>query len=155
MLSALHLLARSKGTWIETVSPVYLSEAHTLDGSEQPDYLNAVVRIATRLDPSALLKRCLEIERLLGRVRDGGSKWEPRRIDLDILLHSAGRVARPGLEIPHPRLSERLFVLLPLADVVRPTEFAGELEASPDELIAACPDRGRIIRTVVDLGNYK
>ncbi len=83
---------------------------------DQPLFLNAVAEVETGLTARALLDRLLEVERELGRVR-GGERWGPRAIDLDLLLYGEETVAEPGLEVPHPRLHERRFVLEPLAEL--------------------------------------
>jgi 2-amino-4-hydroxy-6-hydroxymethyldihydropteridine diphosphokinase len=82
----------------------------------QPDFVNAAVELETSLSPRALLDALLAIERAHGRRRDG-ARWGPRVIDLDILLYDDRIVDEPGLRIPHPRLAERAFALLPLADL--------------------------------------
>lgn len=87
-------------------------------GPRQPDFLNAAVLIETALSPEALLARLLAIERELGRRRPDPVRWGPRTIDLDILWHEAGTHRGDGLTIPHPRLSERPFALIPLLDVI-------------------------------------
>jgi len=84
---------------------------------EQPDFHNAVLRIATRLEPRELLRRLLEIERRFGRRRS--FKDAPRTLDLDILFYGERRVERPGLSIPHPRWRERLSVTIPLSRMSR------------------------------------
>jgi 2-amino-4-hydroxy-6-hydroxymethyldihydropteridine diphosphokinase len=91
---------------------------------EQPLFLNAVARLATELAPRALLERLLEVERALGRVRDG-TRWGPRAIDLDLLLYGDLLLDEPGLTVPHPRLAERLFVLEPLAELAPALEIPG------------------------------
>ncbi|HVT32007.1 MAG TPA: 2-amino-4-hydroxy-6-hydroxymethyldihydropteridine diphosphokinase [Rhodanobacteraceae bacterium] len=83
---------------------------------DQPAFVNAAAAIATRLSPRDLLGALLAIERAHGRTRDG-TRWGPRVIDLDVLLYGDRRVDEPGLSIPHPRLGERAFALLPLADL--------------------------------------
>ena len=83
---------------------------------DQPKFLNAVAEVETELGPRQLLGRLLEIERELGRVREG-SRYGPRTIDLDLLLYGEEVVEEPGLTVPHPRLAERLFVLEPLASL--------------------------------------
>ena len=83
---------------------------------DQPAYLNAVARIETSLGPGELLATLKEIEHELGRRP--GRRWGPRPIDLDILFHGEERVATQELEVPHPRIAERAFVLAPLAEVV-------------------------------------
>lgn len=82
---------------------------------DQPDYLNAAVEIETVLSPLALLDACQEIERDLERVR--GRRWGPRTIDIDILDYDGVARADERLTLPHPRLCERAFVLVPLAEI--------------------------------------
>ncbi|HEY2404459.1 MAG TPA: 2-amino-4-hydroxy-6-hydroxymethyldihydropteridine diphosphokinase [Polyangiaceae bacterium] len=94
------------------VSPLYESPAV---GPPQPDYLNAAVRVRTRLEPHALLAELLELERRAGRVRL--ERWGPRTLDLDILWISGRTVVGPGLTVPHPELGRRAFAVLPLLDV--------------------------------------
>jgi 2-amino-4-hydroxy-6-hydroxymethyldihydropteridine diphosphokinase len=83
---------------------------------DQPWFLNAAAELETELAPRELLERLLEIERGLGRTRNG-PRYGPRTIDLDLLLYGDLVVAEPGLTVPHPRLAERLFVLEPLFDL--------------------------------------
>jgi 2-amino-4-hydroxy-6-hydroxymethyldihydropteridine diphosphokinase len=83
---------------------------------DQPAFVNAAIELATALAPRELLDALLAIERAEGRRRDG-DRWGPRVIDLDILLYGDRRIDEPGLAIPHPRLRERAFALLPLADL--------------------------------------
>jgi 2-amino-4-hydroxy-6-hydroxymethyldihydropteridine diphosphokinase len=81
---------------------------------DQPRFLNAVAELDTELPPRDLLALLLGVERQLGRDRSG-PRWGPRTIDLDLLLYGEERLREPDLEVPHPRLHERLFVLEPLA----------------------------------------
>ena len=106
---------------------------------DQPRFLNAVARVETELTPRQLLDRLLEIERELGRIREG-PRWGPRAIDLDLLLYGDRRIDEPGLTVPHPRLRERLFVLEPLAELAPDAVVPGlgsvsvllaELESAP------------------------
>lgn len=83
--------------------------------SAQPAFVNAAVRLETLLEPRALLGALKEIERRLGRRTT--YRWGPRVVDIDLLLYGRERVAEPGLVVPHPRLFEREFVLVPLAEV--------------------------------------
>ena len=80
--------------------------------------------IETELGPRELLERLLAVERELGRERTG-PRYGPRTIDLDLLVHGDATVAEPGLEVPHPRLAERLFVLEPLAELAPDLEIPG------------------------------
>jgi 2-amino-4-hydroxy-6-hydroxymethyldihydropteridine diphosphokinase len=95
-------------------SPLYRSAP--LDGSEQPDYINAVSALLTRLDADALLESLHGIERAQGRTRDG-DKWGPRTLDLDLLVYSGDLIDKNDLKVPHPGIAERNFVLLPLVDI--------------------------------------
>jgi 2-amino-4-hydroxy-6-hydroxymethyldihydropteridine diphosphokinase len=103
------------------VSSLY--ETAPIGGPKQGAYLNSVVVLDTLLSPQDLLARCLAIEKEHGRERR--ERWGPRTLDLDILLYDDLEVSEPGLTVPHPRMTERRFVLEPL------------LEAWPD---AALPD---------------
>jgi 2-amino-4-hydroxy-6-hydroxymethyldihydropteridine diphosphokinase len=85
--------------------------------AEQPRFINAVVALVTELAPQELLKELLAIEREFGRDRATGFTNGPRTLDLDILLFGDLRISQPGLEIPHPRLGERAFVLVPLNQI--------------------------------------
>lgn len=86
-------------------------------GPPQPDYLNAVLEIDACRSPRGHLRELLRIERELGRDRSREVRWGPRPIDLDLLWQGGLRLSLPGLELPHPRLVERSFVLAPLADL--------------------------------------
>lgn len=90
---------------------------------DQPDFINAVAWIETTLAPRALLAALLAIEARAGRVR--GVRNGPRVLDLDLLLYGDAAFDEPGLVIPHPRLHERGFVLLPLADLAPDLEIPG------------------------------
>jgi 2-amino-4-hydroxy-6-hydroxymethyldihydropteridine diphosphokinase len=83
---------------------------------EQPDFVNAAIAVETSLEPHVLLDTLLSIERAFGRVRDG-ERWGPRTLDLDLLAYGERTIDDERLTLPHPRLAERAFVLLPLADV--------------------------------------
>lgn len=84
---------------------------------KQGRYLNQVVRGTTALTPGTLLAKLHEIERALGRDRAGETRYGPRTIDLDILLYGNVVVDEPDLQIPHPRMMERPFVLVPLSEI--------------------------------------
>lgn len=88
-----------------------------LGGLSQPDYVNAVAAILTRLESAALLDALHAIERAHGRQRAGSQRWAARTLDLDLLVHGGLRVKTGGLEIPHPGIALRNFVLLPLLEV--------------------------------------
>ena len=84
---------------------------------DQPDFINAAALVHTRLAPEVLLESLLRIEREAGRERGPESRWGPRVLDLDLLLYGGQVIDRPGLQVPHPHLHERAFVLLPLAEL--------------------------------------
>ena len=94
---------------------------------DQPDFINAAAELATRLAPRQLLAHCLEVERALQRVRD--ERWGPRTIDIDILLFGDRALREEGLEIPHPRLAERAFALVPLVEIAPDVQVGGETVA--------------------------
>jgi 2-amino-4-hydroxy-6-hydroxymethyldihydropteridine diphosphokinase len=85
--------------------------------AEQPRFVNAVVGLETELEPMKLLQSLLIIEKEFGRDRATGLRNGPRTLDLDILLVGDLVISEPGLEIPHPRLAERAFVLVPLNEI--------------------------------------
>ena len=91
---------------------------------EQPDFINAAARLETALAPRALLDALLAIEAGAGRVR--GPRNGPRILDLDLLLYGDRVIEEPDFVVPHPRLHERAFVLLPLADVAPDLEVPGQ-----------------------------
>jgi len=84
-------------------------------GPPQPDYLNGCALVVTGLTPTVLLQQLLTIERRFGRVRR--ERWGPRQLDLDLLLWDDLVLQTPSLQIPHPRMNERAFVLVPLAEI--------------------------------------
>lgn len=90
-------------------------ETAPVDYLDQDRFLNIVVELYTTLSPSELLHYLQQVEQELGRVRD--IRYGPRTIDLDMLLYGNERIHQPDLQIPHPRMLERLFVLIPLADL--------------------------------------
>ena len=87
-----------------------------LGNEDQPDFINAVVALMTTLEAPVLLQRLQDIERAQGRVRDG-RRWGPRTLDLDLLVYSSDRIDDADLCVPHPRITERNFVLLPLKEL--------------------------------------
>jgi 2-amino-4-hydroxy-6-hydroxymethyldihydropteridine diphosphokinase len=91
---------------------------------DQPRFLNAVAEVDTALPARSFLELLLDVERQLGRERTG-PRWGPRTIDLDLLLYADARISEPGLEVPHPRLLERRFVLEPLAALVPALKIPG------------------------------
>ena len=112
---ALELLRAEEG--VEVVAVSTLRETDPVGYEDKPRFLNGAVELRTTLSARELLERLLAIERRLGRVRGGGTRFGPRTIDLDLLLHGDEVIAEPGLVVPHPRLHERRFALEPLAEL--------------------------------------
>ncbi|MDF2929615.1 MAG: folK [Anaerospora sp.] len=106
-------LATVDGIQISRVSSMY--ETEPVGFTDQPPFLNAVAVIETILSAEQLLSACMKVERSLLRVRD--VRWGPRTIDMDILLYGNSHICSPELTVPHPRLHERLFVIIPLLEV--------------------------------------
>lgn len=121
----MELLAARAGLRVERSSRVY--ETDPVGGPPQPEYLNAVVEVQTRLSPHDLLAACMDVEQRMGRVR--AERWGPRIIDIDVLTYDEEEIDEPDLVVPHPRMLERAFVLVPL------------LELDPDPSL---PGHGRI-----------
>ncbi len=107
-------LRAAEGIEVDAVSSLY--ETTPVGGPPQRSFVNCVARIDTELEPRRLLETCKEIERKLGR-EPSDIRWGPRVVDLDVLTFGDEKVSEPGLEIPHPRMSERGFVLVPLRDL--------------------------------------
>ncbi len=129
-----------RGVRLVRSSRVY--ETEPIGGPEQPDYLNAVIEIATQLEPNDLLRVCLQVEAELGRER--GERWGPRIIDVDLLAYGDRQIDEPDLTIPHPRMHERAFVLVPLLELDEDPPLPGGRKAStlrlgPNALIAVRP----------------
>jgi len=137
---AIKLLQRPKVTIPIAVSPLY--ETEPWGNPQQPWFLNCVLRLKTNLKPYSLFKRLKAIEGELGRPPDS-AKWAPRAIDLDILIYGKQLINTKTLKIPHPLMSQRRFVLQPLADLEGELIIPG-LNQTVNELLAVCPDAGRV-----------
>ena len=111
---AVVLLAEREG--IEVLAVSALRETDPVGLEDQPRFLNGAAVLETTLGPRAMLETLLEVERMLGRTRDG-PRFGPRTIDLDLLLYDDETLDEPGLTVPHPRLHERRFALEPLAEL--------------------------------------
>jgi 2-amino-4-hydroxy-6-hydroxymethyldihydropteridine diphosphokinase len=122
MGAALRLLDADADTRVVAVSSLYRTPPW--GKLDQPDFLNAAAGIATGLGPRALLGLCLEAERKLKRVRE--ERWGPRLIDIDILTFGDRVIHETGLDVPHPRMLERAFVLAPLAEIAPALAVAGK-----------------------------
>lgn len=112
--AALDALDRLEGTRVVATSQLYCSKPW--GKLDQPGFINMVAAIETTLEPKDLLRECKRIEREAGRT--AGEKWGPRVLDIDILLYDELTLDRPALTIPHPRMWQRQFVLMPLAELL-------------------------------------
>ncbi len=113
LLLGLSALSRLPETRLLRLSPVYETDPV---GPPQPPYLNMVAELETALSPKGLLAEMLRVEKALGRERR--ERWGPRTLDLDLLLYGDLVLEEAGLSVPHPRLHERAFVLVPLLDLL-------------------------------------
>lgn len=136
--SAIYQLNKRGKVTIEKISSLY--ETKPVGLVSQPNFLNLVVSIHTKLTPYELLEECLYTEMQLGRVRK--QRWGPRNIDIDILVYHNYVIQDEVLEIPHPRLHERAFVLIPLLDIARNIPVYHKL--TPGELLQRIGDNGDV-----------
>ena len=134
---ALQSLALLRETQLIAQSRLYRSKP--MGPQAQPDYINAVAALETRLSAQALLSALHDIELAQGRVRDG-SRWGPRTLDLDILLFGDECINQADLCVPHPGLHERNFVLYPLQEIAADLVIPGRGPLM--ELLANCPPAG-------------
>jgi len=145
--SALLALDHLPDTQLRLVSEAYWTAPWGVP--EQPEFLNAVACIRTSIPAHSLLHALLDIEARLGRER-GQQRWGPRMIDLDLLLVDQQIVDSAELTLPHPRLHERAFVLVPLADLAPELEVPGHgcvrelLEGLPDDDLAGIRPAGEL-----------
>ena len=119
-LRAAATMLRERGCEVTGASSLYLTKP--IGVTDQPDFTNAVVSVMTSLDPHDLLDTCRRIERELGREKT--IRWGPRVMDVDILLYEGADVDDDELVIPHPRILDRAFVLVPLAEIAPDIEVA-------------------------------
>lgn len=145
--SAVDALADTPGLRVKAVSPVYETEPWGVDPDGQTSYFNAVVLVRTTLPPSSLLERGHAIEEALERVRD--ERWGPRTIDVDIVAYQGVVSDDPRLTLPHPRVHERAFVLVPWHDVDPAAEVPGH--GAVAELLAAVGREGVAPRADLEL----
>jgi 2-amino-4-hydroxy-6-hydroxymethyldihydropteridine diphosphokinase len=117
-------------------SPLYRSAP--MGPQDQPDYCNAVARLDTELDAAALLDALQTIEQAHHRQRT--RRWGPRTLDLDLLLYGDAVIADERLQVPHPHMAERAFVLYPLADIAADVLIPGK--GSLADLLVTCPPTG-------------
>ena len=120
---ALAMLDRSPNVKLIKRSPSYLTPAWGV--KDQPPFINSCAAIETTLNPHDLLRRVQEVERAFGRDRGNERRWGPRKLDIDIIAYDDITMNEPDLTLPHPRLFERAFVLVPLADIAADRVIAG------------------------------
>ncbi len=133
-------IAQLPKTRVVKESSLYESEPH---GNAKTWFANSVVEVETEIPSAEFLKKLLGIEEEMGRKRVKGKKWGSRIIDLDILFFDNEIVAKRNLKIPHPRLAERRFVLLPLSELA-PQLIHPSLNVSVSELLAKVKDPKKI-----------
>jgi 2-amino-4-hydroxy-6-hydroxymethyldihydropteridine diphosphokinase len=136
---AIEKIGEADSVIIRKVSPVY--ETAPVGKPDQPRFFNLAVLIETSLPPLPLLDFLLEIEKKLGRERK--EKWGSRTIDLDILLYDELITHSVRLTLPHPRMHQRRFVLVPLAQI-NPHLFHPLLKKSVAEILRLCPDESEV-----------
>ena len=140
--AAVAALGGLPATRVVRLSSIYESDPWGVEG-DQPPYLNMAAELATGMPPAELLDACLGIERSLGRVRR--ERWEPRPIDLDLILWGERVLAEDGLTVPHPEFRERRFVLEPLFEIA-PDVRDPATGLTVRELLSRSADRGRVTR---------
>ena len=137
----LAVFARDKKIKVIKKSSLYKTEP--VGVREQPFFTNAVLEIKTKLTPKELLKYVKAVETACGRKeRD---KWQPREIDIDILLYGDKIIKTKKLTIPHPRLHKRRFALAPLAEIAKEVAHP-VLMKSIEEILKSCDDNSRVER---------
>ncbi|MFK7849232.1 MAG: 2-amino-4-hydroxy-6-hydroxymethyldihydropteridine diphosphokinase [Rhodothermales bacterium] len=133
-------------------SPVYESEAHVLDGEEvQPTYLNAVIGFHTEMLPMHLLRMANLLEKRRGRDRQGEARWASRTLDIDILAYGEQVVESSVLTVPHRRIADRKFVLLPWHDIAPSFLLPAPFSKTVKELLATCGDESELTKTSYNL----
>ena len=142
MHRAVNLLCNDRSCDVRRVSGIYNTEPWGM--KHQPPYLNAVVEIATNETPELVYALCKYIEETLGRKST--QKYFPRLIDLDILFYGSERLRFSDVVIPHPRLQDRRFVLIPMHDLA-PAFVHPELHKSIEALLDECRDVGAVTKT--------
>lgn len=134
--NALQLLDRNDNIRVESSSSIY--ETDPVGYTDQACFLNAVIKISTSLKPEELLQVCLHIENELGRKRK--IRWGPRTLDLDILLYNQENIETESLFVPHPRMQERAFVIIPLMELDRDIKLPN-VNATLDDILNQIPDK--------------
>jgi len=143
MIAALDALDQLTDVEVTTVSSLYRSEP--VGYQNQDDFFNAVATLVTSLEPLTLLDELLGLEREIGRVRDG-PRFGPRVIDLDLLLYDDSIIDMPRLQVPHPRMAQRRFVLQPLLEIAPDIVIPGSGPAAESLTMITGQDVERLYR---------
>ena len=135
---AIDLLSQIDNLCLKALSRIY--ETEPVGYKEQGRFLNMVVKLETEIEPFKLLEQIHKIEASLKRIRE--IRWGPRTIDIDILLYGGLQINTPELTIPHARMYERAFVLIPLKEILGVEEIS---ECNIDSLINLCSDKDDVL----------
>jgi 2-amino-4-hydroxy-6-hydroxymethyldihydropteridine diphosphokinase len=135
-------LQRLPATRLAARSSLYGSKP--MGPADQPDYVNAVAAVDTRMPAAELLQALAQIEERQGRQR-GATRWGPRTLDLDLLLYGQQCIVTPTLTVPHPGMHERDFVLVPLAEIAGDLDIPGH---GPLSTLTACCQQHDLVRLV-------
>lgn len=145
---AVAAIKKEVGT-VDAISSVYETPAWGFEGAS---FFNAVLRVSTLLNAEQLLDVLMRIEFQLGRVRNTEKGYQSRTIDLDILFYEDALISTEDLQVPHPELQNRLFVLQPLADIA-PSKIHPKLSKTIKQLLAACTDESVLTKLDIQLSN--
>jgi len=140
LLQAIRLLNKHKDIHVNRVSSIY--ETAPVGYVNQGPFLNMVAEIETSLNPLDLLEQTLRIENTLDRKRE--IHWGPRTIDVDILLYNQEIIHEKNLIIPHPRMMERAFVLIPLVEIAPELSVPGK-DIKMKDLLSSCPGKEGVL----------
>jgi 2-amino-4-hydroxy-6-hydroxymethyldihydropteridine diphosphokinase len=132
---------RAKNIAVWRSASLYWTQPRDLE--DQPWFLNTVIEVRTLLEPADLLRECLDVERIGGRIRD--TSKGPRPVDIDILIYRDRVIEGPGLTIPHPRYRDRRFVLVPMAELA-PDLTDPVCGLTMTQLLDLCSDTGEVRR---------
>ena len=139
LTEAVHTLDGTDGIAVTKCSSFYRTSP--VGKTDQPDFVNIVVRIETMLSAGDLMTVLLDIEHRLGRVRT--DRWGPRTIDIDLLIYGDSQIETERLTVPHPRMLGRRFVLVPLMEIAQDLQVPGTTK-SLKEFLAATENQGNI-----------